>query len=293
MNIAVYGKKITSKEDFCDFDEIFRIIFDFGWTPVIEETLKKDLLKRNAVYEQFESFNSYRDFSSGLDCALSIGGDGTFIKTVSYVRDSNVPVIGINLGRLGFLANINRHQIIQSFQLLQEKKYTHQERTLICVETEKNLFGDENFALNEVTLHRKDTASMITVYTELNNEYLNAYWADGLIVSTPSGSTAYNLSCGGPIVVPSCEVHILTPIAAHNLNVRPMVVPDNLPIKLKISGRARNYLVSLDSSTKSIKNGEEIVVKKAPFTIRMIEFENSTFLETIRNKMLWGLDKRN
>lgn len=293
MNIAVYGKKITSKEDFCDFDEIFKIIFEFGWIPVIEETLKKDLSKRNTVYERFASFSSHNDFSSGIDCALSIGGDGTFIKTVSYVRDSNVPVIGINLGRLGFLANINRHQIVQSFQLLQEKKYTHQERTLICVETEKKLFGDENFALNEVTLHRKDTASMITVYTELNNEYLNAYWADGLIVSTPSGSTAYNLSCGGPIVVPSCEVHILTPIAAHNLNVRPMVVPDNLPIKLKISGRARNYLVSLDSSTKSIKNGEEIIVKKAPFTIRMIEFENSTFLETIRNKMLWGLDKRN
>lgn len=293
MNIAVYGKKITSKEDVIDYIEIFKIIADFGWKPIVEEQLKKELARRHPEFNTLQTYNSFRDFTSGIDCALSIGGDGTFIKTVSYVRDSNVPLIGINLGRLGFLANINRHQIIQSFEWMQNKKYTCQERTLISVDTEDQLFGDENFALNEVSLHRKDTASMITVHTELNDEYLNAYWADGLIVSTPSGSTAYSLSCGGPIVIPSCQVHVLTPIAAHNLNVRPMVVPNDLPIKLKINGRARKYLVSLDSNTKSIKNGQELIVKKAPFTIKTIEFENSTFLETIRNKMLWGLDKRN
>ncbi|HRO75626.1 MAG TPA: NAD kinase [Crocinitomicaceae bacterium] len=293
MNIAVYGKKITTKTDFNDFEEIFQIIREFGWNIVVELSLKNDLAKRNSIYEQLATFNSFTDLTAGFDCALSIGGDGTFIKTVSYVRNSNVPIIGINLGRLGFLANINRNQIVQSFKLLEDKQFTYQERALLCVETENNLFENDNFALNEVTIQRKNTASMIAIDTALNGEFLNTYWADGLIISTPSGSTAYNLSCGGPIIAPNCNVHILTPIAAHNLNVRPMVVPNDLPLKLSVNGRASSHLVSIDGKSKEIKNGEEILVKKAPFTIRTIEFENATFLETIRNKMLWGLDKRN
>src|SRR5690554_2079713 len=183
MNIAVYGKKILSKVDFEDFEEIFKIIFEFGWKPIVEEGLKNELVRRNNVYQSLSSYNSHADFTSGIDCALSVGGDGTFIKTVSFVRDSNVPIIGINLGRLGFLANINRNQIVQSFELLQENKYSIQERSLLCVETERRLFAHENFALNEVTLQRKNTASMIAIYTELDGEYLNTYWADGLIIS--------------------------------------------------------------------------------------------------------------
>ncbi len=293
MNIAVYGKKILNKTDFNDFEEIFKIIVEFGWKPIVEENLKDELVKRNSIYQSLASYNSHTDFTSGIDCALSVGGDGTFIKTVNFVRDSNVPIIGINLGRLGFLANINRNQIVQSFKLLEEKKFITQERSLLCVESERGLFDRENFALNEVTLQRKNTASMIAIYAELNGEYLNTYWADGLIISSPSGSTAYNLSCGGPIVVPNCEVHILTPIAAHNLNVRPMIVSNKLPLKLSVKGRSNSFLLSLDGKAKEIRADEEIIVKKAPFTIQTIEFENSTFLETIRNKMLWGLDKRN
>jgi NAD+ kinase len=222
-----------------------------------------------------------------------MGGDGTFIETVGYIRDSQVPIIGINTGRLGFLANISRDQIESSLDMIRNKKYEYQLRSLLRIKTEENLFGDDNFALNEVTFHKKDTSSMITVHASLDNKYLNSYWADGLIVSTPTGSTAYSLSCGGPIVTPGCKVHILTPIAPHNLNVRPMVVPDHLPIKLSLEGRERKYLISLDGKSMNIRKGEEVLIEKAEFMINVIKFEENNFLDTIRNKMLWGKDKRN
>ncbi len=176
---------------------------------------------------------------------------------------------------------------------VRDKNYEFQKRSLFRVNTEDDLFGEDNFALNELTLHKKDTSSMVTVHASLDNKYLNSYWADGLIVSTPTGSTAYNLSCGGPIITPGCQVHILTPVAAHNLNVRPMVVPDHLPISLSVEGRDRSYLLSLDGNSKSIKQGENVIVTKAEFMINVIKFEDNNFLDTIRNKMLWGIDTRN
>jgi NAD+ kinase len=222
-----------------------------------------------------------------------MGGDGTFLKTVSYIRDSGVPIMGINTGRLGFLANISKEQIHNTMNQVRDKNYEFQKRSLLRVNTEDDLFGEDNFALNELTLHKKDTSSMVTVHASLDNKYLNSYWADGLIVSTPTGSTAYNLSCGGPIITPGCQVHILTPVAAHNLNVRPMVVPDHLPISLSVEGRDRSYLLSLDGNSKSIKQGENVIVTKAEFMINVIKFEDNNFLDTIRNKMLWGIDTRN
>lgn len=164
---------------------------------------------------------------------------------------------------------------------------------MLRVHTEEDLYGEDNFALNELTLHKKDTSSMITVHASLDNKYLNSYWSDGLIVSTPTGSTAYNLSCGGPIITPGCQVHILTPIAPHNLNVRPMVVPDHLPITLTVEGRDRTYLLSLDGKSKSIRQGEQVIVTKAEFMINVVKFEDNNFLDTIRNKMFWGIDTRN
>jgi NAD+ kinase len=212
---------------------------------------------------------------------------------VSFIRESGVPILGINTGRLGFLANINPEKMEEMFAMVQEKRYTYQKRSMLRIHTEDDLFGEDNLALNELTLHKKDTSSMITVHASLDGNYLNSYWADGLIVGTPTGSTAYNLSCGGPIITPGCQVHILTPIAPHNLNVRPMVVPDHLPIKLQVEGRERRYLISLDSNTKSIPQGTEITVEKAEFMINVIRFENANFLDTIRNKMNWGMDTRN
>lgn len=292
MNVAIYGQKVT-RQDASDFEELLRIIKDFGWKAVLNKDLKNQLTKKTKCAGDCDTFSGHDDFKQGIDMAFSVGGDGTFIKTVSYIRDSGVPILGINTGRLGFLANISRDQIYSTMELIRQKKYVFQERSLLRVETENDLFGEDNVALNEVTLHKKDTASMITIHATLDGNYLNSYWADGLIVATPTGSTAYSLSCGGPIITPGCQVHILTPIAPHNLNVRPMVVPDHMPIKLKIEGRERKYLVSLDSSSKNISEGSELLIHKAEFMINVMKFEDNNFLDTIRNKMLWGIDRRN
>lgn len=292
MNVAVYGRKVT-KQTVEQYIQFLKTLKNFGWNPVIEKELKKNLIKKAGIDANYDEFSSYRDFQSGIDLSFSLGGDGTFIQNVKYIRDSGVPVLGINIGRLGFLANISMDQLEEAMDMIRNQNYVHQERSLLRVETEENHFGDENFALNEITLQKKDSSSMITVHATLDGKYLNSYWADGLIVSTPSGSTAYNLSCGGPIVTPGCLVHILTPIAPHNLNVRPVVVPDHLPVKLSIEGRNRSYLMSLDGLSVNIRQNEEVTVHKADYMINVIKFEDNNFLDTIRRKMLWGIDKRN
>ena len=293
MNIAIYGKKTSSKEDLFDFENLISIIQKKGWKPIIEKNLLSIIKTKIKGIDKLETFSSHLDFKTGIDLVISIGGDGTFIKTVGFIRDSGVPILGVNTGRLGFLANIRRDEIQETMDLIQQGKYKYEQRSLLSVETKNNIFGEDNFALNEVTVHKKDTASMITVNATLGEEYLNSYWADGLIVATPTGSTAYSLSCGGPIITPGSYVHILTPIAAHNLNVRPMVVPDNLEIKLTVEGREKSYLVSLDSKTKNIAAGEEIIIRKATFMINVVKFADNSFLTTIRKKMLWGIDQRN
>ena len=292
MNIALFGRKVT-KENIEYYSEILGVLKDLGWNPVLHKDLKDLLVKKIGLDKKVDQFESHKDFSTGIDLSFSIGGDGTFIQNVKFVRASGVPVMGINTGRLGFLANISKDDIQNTMDLIQRKEYTHQKRSLIRVETERNIFGEDNIALNELTLQKKDTSSMITVHTSLEGKYLNSYWADGLIVSTPSGSTAYSLSCGGPIITPGCQVHILTPIAPHNLNVRPMVVPDHMPIKLSIEGRNRNHLITIDGISKNIRQDEEVTVRKAEFMINVIKFEENNFLDTIRNKMLWGSDQRN
>ena len=292
MNVAIYGRKVN-KQSIVYFNEILDALKAFGWNPVLEKELKEQLVAKGGISAKIDEFSSHADFKSGIDLTLSLGGDGTFIKTVGFIRDSGVPIIGINTGRLGFLANISKDQIKVALDQFRDKKFEYQKRSLLRIQTEENLFGDDNFALNEVTIQKRDTASMITVHASLDNKYLNSYWADGLIVSTPTGSTAYSLSCGGPIITPGCQVHILTPIAPHNLNVRPVVVPDHMPIKLSIEGRERRYLISLDGNSKNIRQGEEVLISKAEFMINVVKFEDNNFLDTIRNKMLWGIDKRN
>ena len=292
MNVAIYGRKLN-RQTISVFEQVFALLERFNWKPVLEQELQEQLIKKGNIGGQYETFKDHTDLKSGIDMAFSVGGDGTFLKTVSFIRESGVPILGINTGRLGFLANINPEKMEEMFAMVQEKRYTYQKRSMLRIHTEDDLFGENNLALNELTLHKKDTSSMITVHASLDGNYLNSYWADGLIVGTPTGSTAYNLSCGGPIITPGCQVHILTPIAPHNLNVRPMVVPDHLPIKLQVEGRERRYLISLDSNTKSIPQGTEITVEKAEFMINVIRFENANFLDTIRNKMNWGMDTRN
>lgn len=292
MRVAIYGRKVN-KQIAEYFIKLLEILEEFGWKPVIEEELNNQLIQKVGISENYEIFRDHKDFHSGLDLVISMGGDGTFLKTVSYIRNSGVPIMGINTGRLGFLANISKDAMYETLAQVKNKEYEFQMRSLLRVHTEEDLFGLDNFALNELTLHKKDTSSMITVHASLDNKYLNTYWADGLIVATPTGSTAYSLSCGGPIITPGCQVHILNPIAPHNLNVRPMVVPDHFPISLEVEGRDRTYLLSLDGNSKSIRQGEQVVIRKAEFMVNVIKFEDNNFLDTIRNKMLWGIDTRN
>lgn len=292
MRVALYSKKVT-KATIPVFVRFASTIERFGWKLILEKELKDHLVKKAGICKDAEVFTKHEDFHQGIDLAFSIGGDGTFLRTVAYIRNSGVPILGINTGRLGFLASISDELFEDALELVRQKRFDFQKRSLLRVETERSIYGADNVAMNEVTLLKKDTSSMITVDTFLDDKYLNSYWADGLIVATPTGSTAYNLSCGGPIVTPGCQVHIITPIAPHNLNVRPVVVPDNLTIKLCIEGRERNYLISLDGNAKSIKQNEEVLIRKAEYMINVIKLEDTNFLDTIRNKMSWGKDQRN
>ncbi|MFN4910289.1 MAG: NAD kinase [Flavobacteriales bacterium] len=290
--VAIFGLKFT-RQTLDYLEEIQRECDKRSWTLCLEKETLDSLHQKYDFPLKREVYSSYLDFKSQIDLMVCLGGDGSFLRAVRYIRDSGVPIVGINTGRLGFLSNISKESIAETFQLLEDGHFEFQKRSLIRVQTQDDLFGEENFALNELTLSKKDTASMISVHAHLDGKYLNSYWADGLIVSTPTGSTGYNLSCGGPIITPGCQVHIITPIAAHNLNVRPVVVPDHMPIELSLESRERSCLVSLDGITKSIKQGEKIRISKAEFLINVIKFEHTNFLDTIRNKMYWGIDNRN
>lgn len=243
----------------------------------------------------YVTFSSFDDLDSGCDMFFSMGGDGTILRTVLYIRDLGIPVLGINTGRLGFLATVQKENIRQAVDSIIRGEYDVVDRTLLEINTnpENKDLTELNFALNEVAVNRKDTTSMITVATYLNDEYLTSYWADGLIIATPTGSTGYSLSCGGPVLTPDTTGFVLTPIAPHNLNARPLVIPDDTVIKLKVSGREPNYLVSLDSRLATLTEETEIIIQKAPFTMKMIELRAESFLKTLRNKLLWGEDRRN
>ncbi|RMZ50945.1 NAD kinase [Flavobacteriaceae bacterium PRS1] len=250
--------------------------------------------QKNSNFKAF-NFKTFKRLDNSYDLLISIGGDGTMLRAITYVRDFNIPIVGINTGRLGFLATIQKDNIQNAIEDILKGNYRISERSLLTIKTEpeNESLLDFNVALNEIAVSRKNTTSMITVETYLNNEYLTSYWADGLIISTPTGSTGYSLSCGGPVIMPDADSFTLTPIAPHNLNARPLVIPDSTEIKLKVSGREDSYLVSLDSRITTLDNNATITIKKADFKIKMIELEGESFIHTLRKKLLWGEDKRN
>ncbi|WP_026724323.1 NAD kinase [Flavobacterium sasangense] len=255
-----------------------------------------DILKeKNIVSKNYETYSCHKTLNNDFKALISIGGDGTILKAATFVRDKNIPIIGINAGRLGFLATIQFDNIEPLLQKLLDNDYAISKRSLLSIETtpEYDNFRELDFALNEVTVARKDTTSMITIITYLNGEYLTSYWADGLIVSTPTGSTGYSLSCGGPVLTPNVESLVITPMAPHNLNARPLVITDDMEIELRISGREEQFLISLDSRISAVSKDTIVKIKKSPFTISIIEFKEESFLNTIRKKLLWGEDKRN
>ncbi len=253
------------------------------------------LLKDNRSAKTYRTFTEHDGLDGSFDMFVSFGGDGTILRATTYVRDLGIPIVGVNTGRLGFLSTFSKEDVRKVVQEFVKGDYHIVERSLVSVSSDCDIpeFNDLNFALNEVTVSRKDTTSMITVETYLNDEYLTSYWADGLIISTPTGSTGYSLSCGGPVIVPTAKSLVLTPIAPHNLNARPLVISDDTEIRLKVSGREENHLVSLDSRIASVANGQQITIKKAEFTIKMIEYTSESFLKTLRKKLLWGEDRRN
>ena len=252
-------------------------------------------MENNPKTLDYLSDNQFDALDTSFDLLVSIGGDGTILRAITFVTDLGIPIIGINTGRLGFLATIQVNDIELAIQNIIDGKYKISERSLLSIETIPS--NDEitslNFALNEIAVSRKNTTSMITVETHLNGEYLTSYWSDGLIISTPTGSTGYSLSCGGPVITPDTNSFVITPIAPHNLSARPLIITDSTEIQLKVTGREESHLVSLDSRIATLENGTLIKIKKASFKIKMIDLLNESFLTTLRKKLLWGEDKRN
>ena len=291
MKIAIYGQssdKVSEKI----FSEILKIANDRNIFLIIEKKYNSIISKN--LQHNHQLFTSHYDLDNSIDLMITIGGDGTLLRSITYVRDLGIPIIGINSGRLGFLATLNQEMLNSELDIILNGDYEIRERTLLEVSFEKkSKLSDFNFALNEVSVGRENTTSMIEIKTNLDGEYLNTYWADGLIISTPTGSTGYSLSCGGPIMTPSSQTFSITPIAPHNLNARPLIISDETNIELSVKGREESHLLSLDSRIISLTNDTKIKIKKANYKIKLASFSNNSFYKTLRNKLLWGEDKRN
>ncbi len=291
MTIAVYAR--NTKENHSDYLKQLLALSEKEKFKVIVYKPYLDYVN-TSFSSAFNSntFSNSEELIAKADYVISLGGDGTMLETLEFVRKSGIPVLGVNTGRLGFLATVYKDDFEKAIQLLTKEKFTLDKRELIELDTTTACFNEVNYALNEFTIHKKESGAMINVDTYVDGIFLNSYFADGLIVSTPTGSTAYSLSCGGPIMVPDSDNFIITPIAPHNLNVRPIVISNNKTVSFKVSGRNDSFNVSLDSRTKTIKNESELTIRKADFRFNMVNLEGQHFFETLRNKLLWGIDKR-
>lgn len=263
----------------------------------VQMVFYKDFLQRFEPYLRINQtplvFTSKDDLPRDTDIFFSLGGDGTMLDSVTFVADSGIPLIGFNLGRLGFLAAVHEQEIDDALRALSKGHYTLEERSLLHLDSSIPLFDNIPFALNEFTIHRKDSSSMIKIHTFLNGEFLNTYWADGLIVATPTGSTGYSLSCGGPLIFPQTNSFVITAVAPHNLNIRPLIIPDNNVISFEIEGRADQYLCTLDSRQETVSSDIQLAIKREKFNISLVRPPEHNFLRTIRQKLYWGMDKRN
>ena len=293
MKIAIYGRQFNNSV-LPHVQQVFDSLAEHSVEAFVYDKYNHFISGKIFFPRKFQIFRNYNDLiDAKVDVMISLGGDGTLLDTVTLIRDSNIPVIGINFGRLGFLASINKNDIASAMTSLVSKDFTLDRRVQLCIESELKLFGNENFALNDVTIHKRDTSAMMIVHAYLNGDFLNSYWADGLIVATPTGSTAYSLSCGGPIVFPGSGNMVVTPISPHNLNVRPIVLSDTNILSFEIEGRSSKYLLTCDSRTEVIDTSIKVKVKKADFGINLIRLNNEKYLSTLRNKLLWGIDTRN
>ena len=291
MKIAIHGRNFKEEaRPYIQsmFDELHQQHIDLQ----IFDGFNSFLLKNEISIPRLKIYYHRKEIFDA-DFILSIGGDGTLLETITHVGAREIPIVGINTGRLGFLATTSPHEIKHNIQALLNRSFNLDDRILIRVESDRDVFEGVNFGLNEFTLTKRDTSSMIVVHTYIDGEYLNSYWADGLIVSTPTGSTGYALSVGGPVVLPHSSNFIIAPISPHNLNVRPLIISDNSVISFEIQGRSKNYLVSLDSRSRVVDASIQLAVKKESFKARLVKFESDNFLNTLRSKLNWGTDIRN
>jgi len=292
MKIAIYGKSLEDSV-IPYVQKLFDLLAQKRIEVLIFKGFYKEVSNKIKLSKLIFPFKSHKEIRNKVDYFFSLGGDGTLLDTLTLVRDANIPIVGINIGRLGFLANIGKEDIETAIEAIEKKSYVLDKRTLLQLNSNKPLFGAINYGLNDFTIHKKDTSAMITIHTYINDQYLNSYWGDGLIISTPTGATGYSLSCGGPIIMPDSENFIITPVAPHNLNVRPMVISDNSVISFEIEGRGDSFLCTLDSRYETIDSSYKLSVKKENFTISLVRLKGTNFLETLRNKLIWGQDRRN
>ena len=292
MKVAIYSRGLDTEQG-AHLDILLEALTRFDVCILIYQPL---LLQFNQVTVRFPAlvpFVTSADLPEQLDCFISLGGDGTLLDTVTLVRNKKIPVLGINFGRLGFLASISRDELSSAVDALVNRTFIIDKRTLIHLDSDKNLFGDAPFGLNEFAIHKRDTSPMIKVHAYLNGEFLNTYWADGLIVSTPTGSTGYNMSCNGPILFPESSSFVITPVAPHNLNVRSIIVPDTSIISFEIESRADMFICALDARREIVDKSIQLAVKKEAFGVNLVRLNENSFLSTLRTKLAWGLDKRN
>ena len=293
MKIAVYGPLFNERSK-STIQTLISYLKKRAANVVFENNFHASIVSDSDIDLNAYGLDTFEVLDASFDLLISIGGDGTILRAITFVKDLEIPIVGINTGRLGFLATIPMNTIQKAMDEIFEGNYRISKRSLLSIKLDaENTALDLDFALNEIAVSRKNTTSMISVETWLDKEYLTSYWADGLIVSTPTGSTGYSLSCGGPVIIPESDSLVLTPIAPHNLNARPLVISSDKVIKLKVSGREDQHLVSLDSRINTLENNTTITIQKASFYIHMIELKEDGFLETLRKKLLWGADPRN
>jgi NAD+ kinase len=292
MKVAIYSRGVDTEQE-VQLLTLLEELTRFHINACLHKSLVGPRSAINMLPANFSVFSKQEDLDSSIDCIISLGGDGTMLDTATLVRDKKIPVMGINFGRLGFLASISKDELTIAVEALANRRYVTEKRTLLHLDSSIPLFGDAPFALNEFAIHKRDFSPMIKIHTYLNGEFLNSYWADGLIVSTPTGSTGYNMSCGGPIVFPDSGSFVITPIAPHNLNLRPIVIPDNNIISFEVEGRAEEFICTMDARREIVEKDIQLAVKKEEFPLLLISLNENSFLSTLREKLTWGFDKRN
>ncbi len=292
MKVTVYSR-IMEEEQQKDVQLFFDELDKQKIQPVVYEHFYEQIVEKVRLPLNTMVFSRSEELTDEIEFMISLGGDGTLLDTITLVRNKNIAILGINFGRMGFLAGIGHDEVQTAVKAIVNRTYIVDKRTMIHLDASVSLFGNVPYALNEFSIHKRDTASMIKIHTYLNGEFLNTYWSDGLIVATPTGSTGYSLSCNGPIVFPETGSFVITPVAPHNLNVRPIIVPDNNIISFEIEGRTDKIICALDSRREIVSKNIQLAVRKEAFLLNLIRLSEDNFLQTLRNKLTWGLDKRN